>query len=128
MSKRLSKWAWLCVVPMGLGACKAEVRVNPPPPPPPPPVAPPPPAPVAPIVISESIEFDIASALLRAEELPKLNNVAAVLKSHPNVTMVELQGHTDVSGEDAKNLLLSEERAQAVRAYLVTQGVDVNRM
>jgi OOP family OmpA-OmpF porin len=53
---------------------------------------------------------------------PILNDVADGLKKHPRMK-VELQGHTDDTGPDAYNLSLSKKRADAVREYLLTQGV-----
>jgi outer membrane protein OmpA-like peptidoglycan-associated protein len=41
---------------------------------------------------------------------------------------VNIQGHTDDVGDDAKNMALSENRAKDVRAYLISQGVDASRL
>jgi OOP family OmpA-OmpF porin len=42
--------------------------------------------------------------------------------------MVALQGHTDESGDEEKNLYLSDFRGDAVRAYLISQGVETTRL
>jgi OmpA-OmpF porin, OOP family len=51
-----------------------------------------------------------------------LNNVAAILKAHPNAR-VQVQGFTDASGADQANLALSQQRADAVRTALIQRGV-----
>ena len=48
--------------------------------------------------------------------------MADALRGEPNLR-AEIAGHTDSSGEDAYNLRLSEQRAEAVKAYLVSRGV-----
>jgi OOP family OmpA-OmpF porin len=71
----------------------------------------------------EGVSFELNSADLTAASLPVLARIAADLKKYPGLR-VEVQGHTDSSGSDRYNLSLSERRAQAVRAYLIDQGVS----
>lgn len=63
--------------------------------------------------------------------LPKshaaLKDVAALLKSDPSL-MIDIDGHTDSQGSDESNQILSENRAKSVRDYLISQGVDGNRL
>ena len=56
-----------------------------------------------------------------------LDDVADGLKKHPRLK-VELQGHTDSRGPDAYNLTLSQKRADAVRAYLIKDGVPATQI
>ena len=56
-----------------------------------------------------------------------LKGFARFLKENPSIT-VSIQGHTDDVGDDARNLALSESRAQGVRDYLVSLGVDQKRL
>lgn len=70
----------------------------------------------------QGVTFEFNSANLTADSRPVLDQVAADLKRYPRLR-VEMQGHTDSVGADAYNLRLSQERADAVRDYLVTQGV-----
>ncbi len=79
------------------------------------------------IRIHQKVHFDFNRARIRAVSFPLLNTVAQVLKDYPNIA-VEVQGHTDSRGLDEFNLKLSEARAQAVRDYLVQQGVAVTRL
>jgi outer membrane protein OmpA-like peptidoglycan-associated protein len=44
-----------------------------------------------------------------------------------NITIL-IQGHTDNEGDPQKNLVLSEKRAEGVKDYLVSQGIDKNRL
>lgn len=69
------------------------------------------------------VHFENDSAILTRDSLPALDRVAADLKKHPRLE-IELQGHTDSVGSDRYNLRLSQQRADAVRAYLLSKGVQ----
>ncbi|MEO5372450.1 MAG: OmpA family protein [Magnetococcus sp. DMHC-1] len=56
-----------------------------------------------------------------------LHDAAVLLKRHPNL-QVTIQGHTDHVGGDAFNRELSLQRAKAVQAFLVHEGVDTKRL
>jgi outer membrane protein OmpA-like peptidoglycan-associated protein len=56
-----------------------------------------------------------------------LDNVAAVIKSHPDLK-IKIDGHTDDVGSDKFNLKLSTNRAASAVAYLVKRGVDASRL
>ena len=75
----------------------------------------------------DGINFDFSSARLRPESEPLLTQVASMLNEHPDWTLT-LEGHTDKVGGAAYNQHLSEQRAAAVVAYLVAQGVDAKRL
>lgn len=75
----------------------------------------------------EGVNFDSDSARLRPESLAILDNAAATLKEWGEVK-VEVAGHTDSVNSDAYNLRLSQRRAEAVRAYLIKQGVAADRL
>ena len=75
----------------------------------------------------EGVTFDYNSANLIAGSLSVLDDVADGLKKHPRLK-VELQGHTDSKGPDAYNLTLSQKRADAVRAYLLKDGVPATQI
>lgn len=73
------------------------------------------------------IQFDVNSATIKAESQPTLDEAIIALTENPDGNFV-VQGHTDSDGEDAANLTLSEQRAQAVVDYLVAGGVDAARL
>lgn len=77
--------------------------------------------------VLKGLSFATASANLVAGASPALRSAVATLKAHPAVT-VEIQGHTDSQGEAARNMTLSERRAQAVKAFLVKEGINADRI
>jgi outer membrane protein OmpA-like peptidoglycan-associated protein len=78
-------------------------------------------------LLLDGVEFDIDKATLRPESRTTLDAVAASLKTWPTV-MVEIQGHTSEPGTEAHNMYLSQRRAEAVRAYFVSEGIDGGRL
>ena len=102
----------------------------PPPPPPPPPAAPvkPKPAPVAEkVTLAADVLFDFDKAVLKNEGKAKLDDLAAKVKAI-NLEVVIAIGHTDSIGSDAYNQKLSVRRAESVKSYLVSKGVEPNRV
>ena len=79
------------------------------------------------IVIRQTIYFEFNRAVIRSVSFPILNTVAQVLRDFPDIN-VEVQGHTDDRGNDNYNLRLSQERAEAVRQYLIQQGIAAERL
>jgi OOP family OmpA-OmpF porin len=69
------------------------------------------------------INFPSGSAQIPPESTDYLNRVATAIKAAPTGTVLEIAGHTDNSGDSASNMTLSQQRAEAVRSYLVEQGV-----
>jgi outer membrane protein OmpA-like peptidoglycan-associated protein len=80
------------------------------------------------VEILDKVFFEFDSATIKAESFRILDEVTAILLNHPEITLVEVQGHTDDQGTDEYNLGLSERRAAAVRDYLVTSGVEPGRL
>ena len=74
------------------------------------------------IVNLSDVLFDTASANLRPGAREKLAKIAGVLLAHPGLT-IEIDGHTDNIGDEDYNQRLSERRAEAVRSYLVREGI-----
>ncbi len=73
------------------------------------------------------ILYATASADLQNDSKFVLNQLAKFLKENPNVK-ITIEGHTDNEGDAAKNMILSDERAKGVKAYLVSQGISSSRL
>jgi OOP family OmpA-OmpF porin len=112
------------------------------PPPPPPPQPPPPPPPPQPechppagfkvdencriiqqTLVVRAIDFEFNSSELTAPAKQTLDEVAAALAGQPELHL-DIKGYTDSTGSAAYNLKLSQRRAEAVKAYLVSKGIN----
>ncbi|MCA3219774.1 MAG: OmpA family protein [Burkholderiales bacterium] len=112
-----------------------RVAAPPPPPPPPPPPSPPPPAPV---VVTERATlqgdalFDTGKSTLRPAAVKQLDEIVNKARGAGQqgwkLEVILLVGHTDSTGSAALNERLSVARAEAVKKFLVAQGVDANRI
>jgi len=93
------------------------------------PVAPPPPPPArfekVTLEATKLFEFDKADVIMPS---PKLDEIASALQADTSITNVDITGYTDRLGSEKYNLKLSERRANAVRDYLVSKGIDANRL
>ena len=78
--------------------------------------------------ILDKIYFAPGKTLIHPRSTRLLNQLAKVLKSHPEVVRIEVQGHTDSSGGTAMNMTLSQARAEAVVGALIRRGVSADRM
>jgi outer membrane protein OmpA-like peptidoglycan-associated protein len=73
-----------------------------------------------------NITFATDQAAVTTQFYPTLNSVALVLQKY-NKTLIDVNGHTDSTGDDRYNLQLSQERALSVAQYLNAQGIDQRR-
>lgn len=79
--------------------------------------------------LSLLIQFDFNSAQVRPESQQALMNLAAALSAKELIdSNFAVEGHTDAKGLPEYNLKLSQQRAEAVQAFLVKQGVAVQRL
>ncbi|MDR0331569.1 MAG: DUF5723 family protein [Chitinispirillales bacterium] len=78
-------------------------------------------------ISQQAINFQTGSAVLAQSSYGALENIANLLKQHPNIRY-EVQGHTDSQGDDVYNLLLSAERAASVKYYLMSRGAPEESM
>ena len=79
------------------------------------------------IRILQTVHFQFDKAVILTDSFQLLNTVAQVLRDYPTLA-VEVQGHTDSRGRAAHNTTLSDARANAVRTYLISQGIDAARL
>ena len=82
---------------------------------------------VSKLEITQNIQFEPASAKIQTPSYIVLDEVASILKEKPAMTLT-IVGHTDDVGPAAANVKLSRERAEAVRAYLISKGIVAHRL
>ena len=80
------------------------------------------------IEIKQRVFFKTNSDVIEGRSFSVLDQVALALKANMHITQVEIQGHTDDVSAAEYNLKLSHKRAQAVKAYLASKGVDPGRL
>ncbi|WP_437957132.1 OmpA family protein [Sorangium sp. So ce119] len=80
------------------------------------------------VVILQQVQFDTDKATIKPVSDPLLDEVAQVLKEHPEIVLIEIQGHTDDRGTDEHNRTLSQNRANSVMAALVRRDIDSTRL
>ena len=136
--------AWMLLVALALAAgCateppKPEAQPAPPPAPVPAPKPPPPPepkprAPEKPKPVAEKVTFaadvlfDFDKAVIKLEGKSKLDDISNKAKG-VNLEVVIAIGHADSVGSDAYNQRLSVRRAESVKAYLASKGIEANRV
>jgi len=78
--------------------------------------------------ILDRVHFATGQSRIEQRSYTLLDQVAAVLKSHPHLLLVQVEGHTDDRGTPTYNLLLSQARAAAVLDYLAAKGVERERL
>lgn len=75
----------------------------------------------------DNLNFETGSARITVESQVQVNNIAAILKAYPKVK-VKIGGHTDVTGDAAANMKLSQERADAVVAAIKAAGANATQL
>ncbi len=75
----------------------------------------------------DEVHFDLNQSVLRPEARTILDQAAQTLKANPDVR-IQIEGHTSSEASERYNRTLGERRAQAVRLYLMSQGVDASRL
>jgi OOP family OmpA-OmpF porin len=73
------------------------------------------------------ILFDVDKATLKPGAMQDLYQLVTFLKEYPDRAVL-VEGHTDSTGTDSYNLSLSERRAEAVRSFLVSNGIPPDRV
>jgi OOP family OmpA-OmpF porin len=142
----MTKNAWLLATALALAAgCATQEPPKPPPPEPKPAPAPAPapaptprqevkpaeapkPKPVAEkVTFAADVLFDFDKSVVKPEGKSKLDDLSGKVKGI-NLEVVIAIGHADSIGSDAYNQKLSVRRAESVKAYLVSKGIEPNRI
>jgi OOP family OmpA-OmpF porin len=142
---------WLLLVALAFAAgCAtepAQPEPKPAPPPAPKPAPPPAPKPAAPapapekpkpapekpkpvaekVTFAADVLFDFDKSVIKPEGRSKLDDISGKAKG-VNLEVVIAIGHADSTGSDAYNQRLSVRRAESVKAYLVSKGIEANRV
>ena len=80
------------------------------------------------IELLQKIYFSSGKAVITRPSLRLVDQLAGILKTHPKVLKVQIDGHTDSRGNAAFNTRLSRLRAEAVLKALVARGVERSRL
>ncbi len=80
------------------------------------------------VVILEKIQFALDSAEILEASFPLMQQIANALRDNPDITRVEIQGHTDDTGTHSYNAQLSQQRAESVEQWLVEHGIAESRL
>ncbi len=75
----------------------------------------------------DNVQFDVAKATLRPSSYKDLQNLVEFMKSNMDYK-VEIGGHTDSSGLEEKNVILSQQRADVIRDYLIKNGIPAEHV
>jgi outer membrane protein OmpA-like peptidoglycan-associated protein len=80
------------------------------------------------ITIKQQIQFALDSAVILPESNGLMTEIADTVIKNPRISRIEVQGHTDNTGTPEHNMILSEQRANAVRDWLTSHGVPPDRL
>jgi len=78
-------------------------------------------------IVLNNVFFDFDKDVLKAESFPELDRVVKLM-NEKSTMQIEIAGHTDATGPDAYNLVLSERRAKSVMKYFVGNGITADRI
>ncbi|WP_276498109.1 OmpA family protein [Pontibacter litorisediminis] len=78
-------------------------------------------------IVTYGIKFDVNQATIRPESVGTLASIVKLMQEEPSLKFT-VEGHTDSDGDESANVKLSQQRAEAVRTYLVEQGIAEERL
>jgi len=78
-------------------------------------------------VVLQNVYYDFDKATLRPESHASLDELVEMMKAHPDM-VIEIRAHTDDKGTERYNQRLSQARAKSCVAWLISKGIDKNRL
>ncbi len=78
------------------------------------------------IEFEEKIQFEKGDSQIKSGSYTLLNDIASVIRNNPHIRQISIEGHSDSDGSPEYNRTLSGERAEAVKKYLIAQGVSAD--
>lgn len=78
-------------------------------------------------IVLNPIFFDFDRAKIRTDAEYELENIVDIMRKHPNM-VIKIESHTDSRGGDRYNMKLSDRRAKSTRDYIISRGIDSNRI
>ena len=79
------------------------------------------------MIKTNPIYFDLNSVAIRLDASVELNKVITIMNKYPTIK-IEIQSHTDSRAPDSYNITLSNKRAESTVSYLISKGIDPNRI
>ncbi|MCT4630118.1 OmpA family protein [Winogradskyella sp.] len=78
-------------------------------------------------IVINPIFFDFDKWNIRTDAQYELENIVDVMRKHPDM-IIKIESHTDSRGRDKYNMKLSDRRAKSTRDYIISRGIDANRI
>ncbi len=78
-------------------------------------------------IVTHGINFDVDKSIIKPESMGTLNMIVQIMKDNPDIKF-DVEGYTDNSGDPTHNLTLSQSRADAVKAQLISMGISSSRL
>ena len=79
-------------------------------------------------MLCEPVYFHLTSARIHKRSIVLLSKLARFIAARPQLKKVRIESHTDERGSSGYNRRISQERAEAIRAYLVGRGIPARRL
>lgn len=75
----------------------------------------------------DNLNFDQGKAIINPKSFAGLDEIVAMMKENTNM-VIQLEGHTDSSGDAGANKKISEDRVEVVKKYLISKGIPKERV